>query len=61
MQKIKAFDKVSGASFIMDETNYQNVFIPEEFSEEQRLIAKTTEEFVTRDPVSGGCCREIGL
>lgn len=58
MQKIKAFDKVSGASFIMDETNYQNVFIPEEFSEEQRLIAKTTEEFVTREILSLGDAAE---
>lgn len=38
--------RVRGGSFLLDAGTYEDVFTPEEFTEEQKLIAKTTEEFV---------------
>lgn len=37
---------IKGGEFIISETKYQDVFIPEEFDEEQLMIKKTCEDFL---------------
>jgi butyryl-CoA dehydrogenase len=41
--------RVMGGSFLIEERDPQDVFTPEDFSEEHRQIAKTTVEFVTNE------------
>ena len=43
--------RVKGGSFLTEERQPQDVFTPEDFSEEQRQIAKTTIEFTTNEVV----------
>ncbi|QJC52126.1 acyl-CoA dehydrogenase [Paenibacillus albicereus] len=38
--------KVLGGSFIIDDLDFNSIVIPEELTEEQRMIAETTEDFV---------------
>ncbi|WP_017257769.1 acyl-CoA dehydrogenase family protein [Pedobacter arcticus] len=38
-----------GGEFIISETSYQDVFIPEEFDEEQLMIQKTCEDFLAAE------------
>ncbi|MDX5419871.1 MAG: acyl-CoA dehydrogenase family protein, partial [Hymenobacteraceae bacterium] len=40
---------VQGGEFLIKETNPQDVFIPEEFSEEQRMMAQTCLDFVREE------------
>ena len=40
---------VKGGEFLIKETDAQHVFIPEEFSEEQRMIAQTCEDFLNKE------------
>jgi alkylation response protein AidB-like acyl-CoA dehydrogenase len=40
---------VKGGEFLIRETEAQNVFIPEEFTEEQRMIAQTCEDFLDKE------------
>lgn len=54
MTQTNSVKKVAGGSFITNETDYRAVFIPEEFTEEQRMIADTTEEFVRREVLTLG-------
>ena len=37
---------IKGGEFIISETNFQDVFIPEEFDEEQLMIKKTCQDFL---------------
>ena len=37
---------IKGGEFVIRETNYQDVFIPEEFDEEQLMIKQTCEDFL---------------
>jgi alkylation response protein AidB-like acyl-CoA dehydrogenase len=39
-------DIIKGGEFLIKETNAQDVFIPEEFDEEQRMIAQTCKDFL---------------
>ncbi|TVY11995.1 acyl-CoA dehydrogenase family protein [Paenibacillus cremeus] len=39
--------RITGGSFIIEEIDCQQVFTPEDFTEEQRMIAQTTVDFVT--------------
>ena len=41
--------KVAGGSFLLETRQPQEVFTPEDFSEQHRLIAKTAEEFAQND------------
>jgi butyryl-CoA dehydrogenase len=41
--------RVKGGSFLTEERQPQDIFTPEDFSEEQRQIAKTTVEFTTNE------------
>lgn len=44
MSEVK--EAIKGGAFLISKTNYQDVFIPEEFDEEQRMIAQTCEDFL---------------
>src|SRR4051794_39859865 len=41
--------RVKGGSFLIEERQPQDVFTPEDFSDEHRQIAKTTADFVNRE------------
>lgn len=41
--------RVKGGEFLIKETTYQDVFIPEEFDEEQQMIAQTCRDFLTAE------------
>ncbi|QHT67871.1 acyl-CoA dehydrogenase [Rhodocytophaga rosea] len=40
---------VKGGEFLIKETEAQQVFIPEEFSEEQRMVAQTCQDFLEKE------------
>ena len=40
---------IKGGEFLITETSYQNVFIPEEFDEEQQMIAQTCRDFLVAE------------
>ncbi|SHG89617.1 acyl-CoA dehydrogenase family protein [Pedobacter caeni] len=40
---------IKGGEFLITETNYQDVFIPEEFDEEQLMIAQTCRDFLVAE------------
>lgn len=40
---------LKGGEFIIKETDFNDVFIPEEFDEEQRMIAQTCEDFIKNE------------
>ena len=37
---------IKGGEFLVRETNAQDVFIPEEFSEEQKMMAQACQDFI---------------
>lgn len=40
---------IKGGEFLITETSYQDVFIPEEFDEEQKMIAQTCRDFLAAE------------
>ncbi|MBU8713937.1 acyl-CoA dehydrogenase family protein [Brevibacillus parabrevis] len=40
---------IRGGSFLIDAGSVDDVFVPEEYSDEQKMIAKTTEDFVVNE------------
>ena len=40
---------LKGGEFIVKETEAQNIFIPEEFSEEQKMMAAATQDFIDKE------------
>ncbi|MFJ5964625.1 acyl-CoA dehydrogenase family protein [Bacillus sp. NPDC093026] len=49
---MKAMEDVKkGGSFLIDETNYEHIFTPEDFSDEHLMIGKTTEDYILQDVV----------
>lgn len=44
-------NKVIGGSYIIEDTDFHNMVTPEDFTEEHRMIAKTTEDFVSGEVV----------
>jgi len=40
---------IRGGSFLIDAGSADNVFVPEEYTEEQKMIAKTTEDFIINE------------
>ena len=40
---------IKGGSFLIDDISYEQVFIPEDFTDEQIMIAKTTEDFLNNE------------
>ncbi|MCK4464445.1 MAG: acyl-CoA dehydrogenase family protein, partial [Bacteroidales bacterium] len=43
---MEKFEVVKGGEFIVKETEAKDIFIPEEFDEEQRMIAQTCQDFL---------------
>ena len=43
--------KIAGGSFLIEERKPEEVFTPEDFTEQHQLIAQTTEEFATKEIV----------
>src|SRR6202166_2123621 len=41
--------KISGGSFLLEERRTDEVFTPEDFTEQHRLIGQTAEEFATNE------------
>lgn len=54
LDKVNVLNKTAGGSFIIDELDFQKVFIPEEFTEEHRMISKMIEDYVAREIASQG-------
>lgn len=42
---------IKGGGFILEDVSYERVFTPEDYTDEQKMIAKTTEDFVVNDVV----------
>jgi len=44
---------IKGGEFIIRETNYKAIFTPEDYNEEQRMIARTCLDFIRQeiDPI----------
>lgn len=40
---------IKGGSFLLDDVTFESVFTPEDFTDEHKMIAKTTEDFVVND------------
>ncbi|MDH5609123.1 MAG: acyl-CoA dehydrogenase family protein [Cyclobacteriaceae bacterium] len=49
MQTTVQHETIKGGEFIVKETSYHRVFIPEEFSEEQKMMAAATQDFIDRE------------
>ncbi|MEW9668084.1 acyl-CoA dehydrogenase family protein [Ammoniphilus sp. 3BR4] len=49
MNNQEVLNKVAGGSFIVDQIDYRNVFTPEDFTDEHRMIASTVSEFIERE------------
>ncbi len=47
-------NEIAGGSFIIEELDYHQVFIPEDFTEEQRMMSKMIEDYVAREIASQG-------
>lgn len=45
----KTKTSLKGGEFLVKETNCQDIFIPEEFNEEQRMMAQTCKDFVAQE------------
>jgi len=40
---------LKGGEFLIKESNYKDIFIPEEFNEEQKMIAQMCQDFIEQD------------
>ena len=40
---------IKGGSFLIEDITYDKVFTPEDYTDEQKMIAKTTEDFVENE------------
>ncbi|MEW8985745.1 MAG: acyl-CoA dehydrogenase, partial [Bacillus sp. (in: firmicutes)] len=40
---------IKGGSFLIEDVSYDRVFTPEDYTDEQKMIAKMTEDFVTNE------------
>ena len=49
-------EKVVGGSFVISDTDFHDIVTPEDFTEEHRMIAETTRDFV-----SGKSCRMMSI
>ncbi|WP_301108862.1 acyl-CoA dehydrogenase family protein [Sporosarcina sp.] len=49
MEDTKMTDFVKGGAFLTEDMDANRVFTPEDFTDEQKMIAKTTEEYVKND------------
>lgn len=49
MEAVKETNALKGGEFIIKETNAENIFIPEDFSEEQKMMAAATQDFIDKE------------
>ncbi len=42
---------IKGGSFLIEDVTYEQVFTPEDYSDEHKMIAKTTEDYVLNEVV----------
>src|SRR6185312_3750610 len=49
MTELKTADLIKGGAFLVEDIDANRVFTPEDFSDEQKMIAKTTEEYVKNE------------
>lgn len=42
-------DLIKGGSFLIEDISYEDVFTPEDFTDEHKMIAKTTEDYVANE------------
>ena len=49
METIAKKEAIKGGEFLVKETAAQDIFIPEEFSEEQKMMAQATQDFVNKE------------
>ncbi len=49
METIAKKQAIKGAEFLIKETEAKDIFIPEEFSEEQRMMAQATQDFIEKE------------
>lgn len=40
---------IKGGSFLIEDVSYERLFTPEDLSDEQKMIAKTTEDYVVNE------------
>ena len=45
----KEITRTRGGAFLLQETHPENVFTPEDFSEEQRMMRDAVKEFIDRE------------
>src|SRR5690554_2331853 len=46
-----ATNTIKGGDFVIRETSYEDIFIPEEFDEEQRMIRQTCQDFLATEVI----------
>ena len=49
METVAKKDAIKGGEFLVKETEAHNIFIPEEFSEEQKMMAQATQDFIEKE------------
>ncbi len=49
METVSKKQAIHGGEFLVRETNAQDIFIPEEFSEEQKMMAQATQDFIDKE------------
>ena len=49
MEAVAQKEAIKGGEFIVKETDPQDIFIPEEFSEEQKMMAAATQDFIDKE------------
>ena len=51
MTELKTANLIKGGAFLIEDIEADRVFTPEDFTEEQKMIAKTTEDYVLNEVV----------
>ncbi len=49
METLEQKQAINGGEFLVKETEAQDIFIPEEFSEEQQMMAEATQDFIEKE------------
>ncbi len=49
MEAVEKKELIKGGEFLIKDTDAQQIFIPEEFSEEQRMVAQTCVDFIEKE------------
>ena len=49
MTELKATDLIRGGAFLIEDIEAERVFTPEDFTDEQKMIAQTTADYVAKE------------